>query len=196
MSTTDETATNPALILIRGLPGSGKSYLANALQESIGKDGAVILDPDAIDTSSQEYTNLCAALTAEGVEAKFFPNRFLKSQGYAAIASGKIIIWNQAFTNLDGFNRTVKSLQDFASEHGIPLPVRVIEVEVNPDIAKERVAKREQQGGHAVPEEAFTRFINEYQSFIAEGYDIVAVHGEDDVSVSVMSVIKALSRLQ
>lgn len=196
MSTTDETATNPALILIRGLPGSGKSYLANALQESLGKDGAVILDPDAIDTSSSEYTDLCAALTAEGVEAKFFPNRFLKSQGYAAITSNKVIIWNQAFTNLDGFNRTVKSLQDFASEHGVPLPVLVVEVEVNPDVAKERVAKREQQGGHGVPEEAFTRFINEYQSFIAEGYDIVAVHGEDDVSVSVMSVIKALSRLQ
>jgi predicted ABC-type ATPase len=185
----------PSLIMVRGLPGSGKSYLAVALQESIGKDKAIILDPDAIDQSSKEYIDLCKTLTAEGIEGKFFPNRFLKQKGYEAISEHKIIIWNQAFTLLEGFNRSVKSLQDFAAEHDIELPTLVVEVEISENTAKQRVAKREQQGGHGVTEEAFARFINDYVSFVDKGYNTVTVHGENDISVSIPAVMGALKEL-
>ena len=190
-----EDLSHPILILVRGLPGSGKSYLAVAIQESIGKDRAVVIDPDKIDLSSKEYTDLSTTLTAEGVDSKFHPYRFLRSKAYKAIISHQIIIWNQAFTNLDGFNKTIINLQAFAAEQGTRLPVLVVEVEVNEAIARERVAKREEQGGHGVSEGAFARFISEYESFADKGYNIVAVHGENDVAVSVSSVTKALEDL-
>lgn len=190
-----QTTIRPALILIRGLPGSGKSYLAEKLATLLGRDNVVVLDPDSIDKTSQEYRAFSEALTADGVELKFHPYRWSRARGYDAIQAGKIIIWNQAFTDLGGFGRAIASLQAFAAEHNIHLPVLVVEVSVAHDTAKRRVAERASQGGHDVSEEAFRRFINDYRSFSDEGFDVVDVNGEDDVEASAAMVIKALKQL-
>jgi predicted ABC-type ATPase len=190
------TVANPTLILIRGLPGSGKSYLATALQESLGEENVLILDPDKVDLTSKEYHDFSDALTKEGVDEKFHPYRWSRSQAYDAIEAHKIIIWNQGFTNLDGFNKTVVNLQTYASDHGTHLPLLVVEVEIDHDLAKQRVATRVAQGGHNVDDENFARFINDYATFAGQGYDPVVVNGKDEVSVSVASVLKALKELQ
>lgn len=187
---------NPILILIRGVPGSGKSYLAVALQAALGKETVVTLDPDATNYKGKEYAAFSEGLTKEGVDSKLHPYRFLRAQAYAAIVAHKVIIWNQAFTNLDGFDKTVKNLQAYATDHGTELPVLVVEVEISEHVAKQRVTKREQQGGHGVPDEAFARFLNEYTTFADKGYNIIVVNGEDDVARSVGIVTKALEKLQ
>jgi len=186
---------HPTLILIRGIPGSGKSHLAVALEASLGKGNVLILDPDKIDLTSKAYADFSDTLTAEGVDQKFHPYRWSRSQAYEAITAHKIIIWNQAFTNLDGFNKTIVNLQTYASEHGTHLPLLVVEVEIDPDTARSRVAARALKGGHNVPQEAFARFINEYRSFSEEGFNTVSVNGEDDASVSVASIKAALEKL-
>lgn len=193
---TNQTALGrPTLILTRGIPGSGKSYLATALLKAIGNEAGVILDPDQTDYASKEYLALTKAWAAEGVQAKFFPYRFLRAKAYRAISSRKIIIWNQAFTSRDGFNRTIVNLQAYALERGIHLPLLIIEVEVSHSTAKTRVAQREAQGGHGVSEAAFSRFVNDYTSFASEGYYVVKVNGEGNVAESVAQVIRALKAL-
>src|SRR5687767_12616624 len=92
----------PALIMIRGLPGSGKSYLAKALKKALGEDKVVMLDPDSIDKNSKDYTQMAEALTSEGVDEKLFPYRYSRGLAYKGIEQNKVIMWNQAFTNLDG----------------------------------------------------------------------------------------------
>jgi predicted kinase len=186
---------HPTLVLIRGVPGSGKSYLATALGESLGKDKVLILDPDKIDLTSKEYLALSETLTNDGVDQKFHPYRWSRSKAYDAIIARKIIIWNQPFTNLDGFNKTVVNLQTYASEHGTQLPLLVVEVEVSPTIAKERVTTRKNSGGHGPSDNTFTRFTDEYRSFSDEGFNTVVVNGEDDVAASVAFVRKALEEL-
>jgi thymidylate kinase len=185
----------PTLIIIRGLPGSGKSYLADALQQTLGQDRVVILDPDLIDFDSPQYKALCESLAAEGVDKIFFPNRFLKARGHEAISAHKIIIWNQAFTLLDGFHRTIANLQEYAAEHDIHLPVLLVEVEISPEVAKQRAAKRHAETGRQVSEERFNRFIDDYRSFSEEGFDTVTVSGEDDIATSAAAVIQALTQL-
>ena len=187
--------TPPVLIMIRGLPGSGKSYLAQALQRTLGLEQVVLLDPDATDYSSEAYREMAARLTAEDVDAKFHPYRFLRAQAYAAIEAGQYIIWNQAFTNLDSFTKTVVNLQAYATDHGTKLPLLVVEVSVSTEIAKQRVAEREEQGGHGVSEEAFSRFIHDYKSFVSEGFRTVSVQGDAAVNTSVSSVLGALEAL-
>jgi len=186
---------HPTLILIRGLPGGGKSYIAVALQQALGEAAAVILDPDKIDLQSKEYRALSQALTAEGVDQKFHPYRYLRAQAYAAIEAHQYIIWNQGFTNLDGFQKTVVNLQTYAADHGTTLPLLVVEVEIPQHVAKARVAAREQQGGHGVSEEAFVRFIADYRSFASEGYNTVTIQGENPVAASVATIQDALNEL-
>jgi predicted ABC-type ATPase len=193
---TDTQETNPTLIMVRGVPGGGKSYVTAQLRQAIGEERVVVLDPDAIDKTSTAYQELSNALTNEGVDAKLHPYRFLRSQAYQGITMNKTIIWNQGFIDLDGFNKTVKNLQAYALDHGTQLPALVVEVEIDGDIARQRVAKRAAQGGHDVPEEAFSRFIGQYRSFSDEGYDTVTVSGEDDVAVSTAAIMQALHTLK
>jgi len=184
--------SHPVLILIRGLPGSGKSYLAEALRDEIGPEHVLILDPDAIDKNSRAYIDHSQALADEGVEEKFFPHRFLRSHAFQAIEANKVIIWTQAFTLLDGFKRTVHSLQEHAAEHNTTLPLLVVEVNVSPEAAKKRAAEREKQTGRSVSEEAFARFVRDYVSFADQGHHTITVDGEADIHTSVATVMDAL----
>jgi predicted kinase len=196
MDTTQITPpSHPTLILVRGLPGSGKSYLAEALAAKLGSDHAVVIDPDATDYTSQAYRDMSASLTTEGVDEKFHPYRFIRAQAYAGITSGKVVIWTQAFTNLEMFTKTVVNLQTYASEHGTTLPLLVVEVEADVDIAKARAAQREAETGRGVSAEAFARFINDYSSFAGQEYDPVVVRGDSDVNTSVSTVLEALHHL-
>jgi predicted ABC-type ATPase len=189
-------ADHPILVLVRGLTGSGKSYLAQAVKKAIGADSVVVVDPDATDYKSQEYLDMSGALTRDGVDAKFHPYRFVRAQAHKGIEHHQVVIWNQAFTNLDGFNKTIINLQDHAKEHGTHLPLLVVEVEIDPAIARARVHKRAAEGGHDVPDEAFARFVNDYRSFANEGFNTVVVRGEDDIAESVATVVKAIEALK
>lgn len=193
---TDVQTKNPTLIMVRGVPGGGKSYIAAKLQESIGKERVVILDPDAIDKTGKEYLDFSQVLTNDDVNEKLHPYRFLRSKAYEGIEANKIIIWNQGFIDLDGFNKTVINLQTYALDHGTNLLTLVVEVEVEGNIAKQRVATRAAQGGHDVPEEAFDRFINGYESFSGKGYNTITVNGQDDATISLSTIIQALKELQ
>ncbi len=185
----------PAVVIIRGLPGSGKTYLATKLQESIGADKVVLLDPDATDYESEEYKKHVSVQTQEGVDPKLHAYRFLRAKAYKGIASGKVIIWNQPFTNLEIFNKMVANLRLQASEHTTTLSILVVEVEIDATVAKERVEKRKQEGGHGPSDDTFNRFVNDFTSFREHGYNTVTLHGKDDISVSISSVKQALDKL-
>lgn len=184
----------PILVLVRGIPGSGKTYLANAVGAELG-DQAVVIDPDATDYDGDEYAAHTKALTEQGVDEKFHPYRFIRAQAHKAIEQGKVVFWTQAFTNLDGFNKTIINLQNHAAEHDMKLPLLVVEVEVEERTARARAAEREAQIGRSVSDEAFERFLNDYKSFADEGFNTVIVHGEDDIDDSVHKVINALEKL-
>lgn len=194
-TTTDKQPTNPTLIMVRGVPGGGKSYVAARLREALGEENVVVLDPDAIDKTSTEYINFSEALTREEVKEVLHPYRFLRANAYQGIETNKTVIWNQGFMDLDGFNKTVINLTAYAKDHGTTLPVLVVEVEINGETAKQRIAERVARGGHDVPEEALNRFISQYRSFADEGYNVVAVDGEGDVEESVSSILSALHKL-
>ena len=188
-------ALKPILVIVRGLPGSGKSYVVQELQSQMSDADFVVLDPDAIDFDSEAYAAFSAGLTADGVDAKLHPYRFLRSQGYAGIKEHKIIIWNQAFTHQDLLDRTIKNLQTYAVENGHELPALIVEVHVDPEIAKERVAQRVEKGGHDVSAEAFERFINDYKTFDGYGYQVISLDGTSDITESVTQVKTAIKKL-
>jgi predicted ABC-type ATPase len=185
----------PILMLIRGLPGSGKTYLAAEIQRALGAENIVMLDPDATDYNSAEYLAHVKEMDKQGIEAKFHPYRFNRIKAEKATVDGKIIIWNQPFTLLGGFQRTIAHLQAQAKEQGIALPILVVEVNADPQVAKKRVMSRKQQGGHGPSEATFDRFITEYVSFASEGHPTVIVQGDGNVQQSLDAVLAALREL-
>lgn len=182
----------PLLMIIRGVPGSGKSYLAAALQNAIG-DRVELLDPDAIDLDNAEFKTYSDNLTQQGVDAKFHVYRYVRDKAYQAIEQHKILVWNQPFTDLDGLKTTVLRLQTYAQEHDLSLPLLVVEIEVDTQLAHDRVAQRKLQGGHGPDDERFGRFIDQYHSFATEGFKTVAIQGGGDVADSVNVVLDALA---
>lgn len=186
----------PMLVLIRGLYGSGKTYLANTLQGMIGADKVVLLDPDTIDLGSSAYQAHTAALTEQGVEEKFHPYRFLLARMHDAILAHKIIFWNQPFSDLGGFQRTIENARNFAAEHNLPLPVVLVEVETSPEVAKARLAERKARGGHGPSLDRFESHVQTFASFAGQGTDAtIAVSGEDDVALSAAKVIQRLQQV-
>lgn len=184
------------LVFIRGVPGSGKSFLADALEKSLGQKNVLILDPDKINKASKEYLEFSKDLSKENVDKKLHPFRWLRYRACRGSLEHKIIIWNQPFTVVDIFNRLVTFVQDYAKQHGVNLPVLLVEVELNHELAKERVLKRKQAMGHGPSESTLASRINDHKSYADQGYNFVAVKGDDDVSVSVATVTKKLRELQ
>jgi predicted ABC-type ATPase len=182
----------PTLLIIRGLPGSGKTYLAAELQKSFSSVSPLMLDPDATDHQSAGYAAYTKNLTAEGVDAALHPYRFLRAQAYRGIEESKLIIWNQPFTNLGMFDKMIAGLQNYAEEHGEHLQLLVVEVEIDPAIARQRVIQRKLAGGHGPSDDTFASRVADYGSFASHGYPTLAVQGEADVSQSVAMVKDAL----
>ena len=182
----------PYLVIVRGVPGSGKSYLTYELARTLGEDRVVVLDPDAIDTTSSAFRELSQKLTVEGVDEKFHPYRFSREQAYSGIVASKFIIWNQPFIDFDGFQKTIDRLQTYAAEHDKVLPALVVEVEVDEASARQRVATRIEQGGHGPEADVFDRFFREYRSFAGKGYNTVGVDGTAPLAHSIATIIEVL----
>jgi predicted kinase len=192
---TDIQFDHPVVIFVRGVPGSGKSHLTDALQEALPRDRVVILDPDATDYDSEAYAQHVATMKAEGTDEKLFPYRFLRAQAYDAIASNKVVVWNQPFSNIDMFHRIVGRMHEQAENVGTKLSILIIEVEVPAETAKARIADRKANGGHGPSDTTFERFLSDHKSLADTDYNTVAVRGDDDVQKSVSIVLKTLREI-
>lgn len=185
----------PILVFIRGLPGSGKSFLTDALQQAITTP-MVVLDPDATDYTSEAYLTHVRNATAEGVDPSLHAYRFLRAQAQAGIAGAKIVLWNQPFTNRQIFQKMVVGLQAYAQAVPTKLHILIVEVSIPQSIARQRVTTRKQAGGHGPTDDTFDRFSADYASFADEGFPTVAVDGTGTIDDSVKRVLVAIDQLQ
>lgn len=194
VKTDQQLVEGPVLIMIRGLPGSGKSYLAEALQDSIGQDRVLVLDPDKIKTRDEEYLKFSDNLSAEGLDKTIHPFRWSRKLACDGVVRGKIIIWNQPFTIRGIFDRLVLFMQNYAKVQNISVPVLNVEVEIDQNSAKNRINDRKKSGGHGPSINTFNKRISEYKSF-ADGYETIVVDGVDRIDKSVNKIIEHLKEL-
>jgi predicted ABC-type ATPase len=182
----------PLLLIIRGLPGSGKTYIAETLVKEFDSQTVVSLDPDTIDYESDAFKKHVEEQISEGVEPALHDYRFLRAKAYKAIEDHKIIVWNQPFTNLEILKKVTTRLEEHAMEHGTHLIIVMVEVAIAPSVAKKRIAERKAQGGHGPDEERFERFVQEYATAAPLGYSIIHVDGTDNVEDSVNEIVNNL----
>lgn len=183
---------------MRGLPGSGKTYIAQhllqVLESEEGVGSVLMLDPDAIEDKTDDYIQAQKQFTADGIEEKFHPYRYLRGKAERAIEKQQIIIWNQPFTLRPAFERTMTHLTSYAAENGVELPILIVEVEVDPELAYQRIVARKKAGGHGPSKERFNQFVDEYVSFSDLG-PAVSVNGTDDAQNAVNAIKQVLAEL-
>lgn len=183
------------VVLVRGLPGSGKTFIAEKAASLLPPGEVVLLDPDSVDENSSEYKAHVVSMQTQQVDEKLYIYRYLRGLAYSGITEGKTVIWNQPFTNLDIFNKMVANFENQAERSGVQLSVIVVEVEVNPSVARQRVQDRKRAGGHGPTEQTFERFVNDYRSYASEGYNVITVSGED-IPAAVDKITQAISNLR
>lgn len=177
------------LLFIRGIPGSGKSFVSTRLVKSI--KGAVLLDPDAIDYENPDYIEFSKQLSKEGLDTAIHPFRWLRKQACEKATPGAVVIWNQPFTNRGVFDRLVVFIQNEAQKNDVDVQVLVLEVNTPAQLAYERIQARIATGGHGPTSETFKNRVENYASF-EDGHTTLQLDGTQDIDILVQQIIDNL----
>ncbi|HSX49257.1 MAG TPA: AAA family ATPase [Candidatus Saccharimonadales bacterium] len=164
----------PLLVIIRGIPGSGKSYLTNDIINKLSID-ITIVDPDSINKESKTYKEFAHKLrsTEPEVEEKFYPYRFMLQIAHDRLnqkSKPPFVIWNQAFTDTEGLDYTVRKLKSLCNSQ---LNILIIQLDPHPEEAWKRIQERMQTGGHGMDSERFNSFVTKYQKIEPQYPNIV-----------------------
>lgn len=188
-----ESSKTATVLFVRGIPGSGKTTIAEYIKEA-SLSGAVVLDPDLIDYNGEDYQNHTKEQAKQGVDPKLFAYRYLRAQAYDAITDGKLVIWNQPFSNLEIFNKITARLTEHARSVKKKVNFLIVEVEVDPQLAYQRVQKRKSEGGHGPSQDRFDQFVDDYQTFAEEGYEVEVVDGNssNQAADQILAKLKSL----
>lgn len=183
------------LIIVRGLPGSGKSVLSEAIAQRLPVGSVTLLDPDLI-LEEEEYNSfvLNLSLTNPDLDSKYYPYRYLIHKAEDSLISRKLVIWNQPFTDLHGLEYTIRKLQKRLAERGHgSFEVLIVEVEVPVDIAQARIRSRIERGGYGPNEELFVEYVQRYETVQGLGldYGVLGVNGTQDVSQLAEDVLRS-----
>lgn len=180
-------------MIIRGIPGSGKTTIATEISKRLSSDSFLILDPDLLGDRTEVYQDFCGTLKTFGVSEKFFPYRFLLAQARDALMLGKTVVWDQPFTDQEGLAYTVRKLRKEVDPN---LRALIIEVNVPIEIARARIKDRKIKGGHGPSDDVFDSFIERYRSLAGDtSLRIIAVDGSGDLDIAVSVIVEAVEEI-
>lgn len=183
----------PKLVMVRGLPGSGKSFISDILAKKIGTD-VIVLDPDRLNTEDPAFKELSRSLSEDGLDESIHPFRWLRKQACEGVVAGHTVIWNQPFTHSGVFERLVEFIRSYAADHEVDVPVLLIEVEIDETTAKQRISDRKKAGGHGPVEAVFNKRAEEYES-LAGRFHSVVVKGDSDIDETIDKILVKLQEL-
>jgi dephospho-CoA kinase len=131
------------LIFIRGLPGSGKTSLANELTKKLT---CTIVDPDNIKNNDLDFTKFCKenynqAHHKDAILSKKILYRYNFIYAKKQLANNKIVLWVQPWSLLEGIYNTIQRLEDCGLSKSTISPL-VLDITISYRIALIRVSKR------------------------------------------------------
>lgn len=191
----------PLLVIFRGIPGCGKTSIAETIQEKI-LNGSYIerVDPDLINKNDPQYIIFTEYLqnSEPDLEGKYYPYRYLLHIATENLKSGKIVFWDQPFTDLEGLVYTIRKLtKDVAQSGGIEFKVFIVDIETPLDKALERVKRRKENGGHGPSDTTFYNFVNSFHTSEDLKYGSLIVSGDDgDMERSCIQILTMAGKLQ
>lgn len=181
----------PKLVIVRGLPGSGKTFLSHKLKDVIQRESTSVLDPDEINRETYEYVEFTARLRSDNamLDPKFFPFRYLIEMASNSLNQGGIVIWNQPFSDLEGLAITFERLGRNVDR---PFEILIIDLEISPELARKRIEERIKNGGHGPDRKKFDDFVAGFQRADCMGHNHMVVESEAILERDVENILKKL----
>lgn len=152
-----EEKKHAIILLIRGMPGSGKTKIALHIKKFFSDD-CVVLDPDTLDKNDPDFNALRTELQGT-ISEDVIPYRYLLKKANEAVGRGKVVIWPQAWTKLWGIKSALRSL----TEKNPELKRIVVEIELPIEIIKKRIAERVKTGGRGLDQRSLADFLEAFE---------------------------------
>jgi len=140
-----------------------------------------VLDPDKI-SDTGDYAEFREELRASepGLPERTVVYRYLLGNAILGLGEGAVVVWNQAFTDHEGVDFTIRRLMKSVSGMGRELDVLVVEMEVPYEVALARIGERAANGGHGVTPERLDMYFGNYSTVCGLGYVTLGLDGLAD----------------
>jgi hypothetical protein len=165
---------NGFLLIVRGLPGCGKTTVIDELFKLPEFSQAIRLDPDKVDTTSLEFASFCEtfSLRSPDLPLKKKIYRCLLYRACSSLKEGKIVVWEQPWRSrelllltLENIGAIAYIMKDPLDLSVLPFFVGIVEISIKEDDAGKRVEVRSQKKEHPLTPEGFREFIGSLESF-------------------------------
>lgn len=183
-------------IIIRGIPGSGKTLFGRALSK---KFSCAFLEPENINL--KKFKTFAPDLLDE-IPRRRKIYRFLLHKTVYLLSKGRSVVWAQPWRKNDRIDLTIrnivskttstkilhiwkKSLANLIKK--ISLSVIVIEMEVSSNVAKERVKKRNRDSKHNLKMILFAEYVKTFENFNLD-IPYIKISGTDSIRDNVQIV--------
>lgn len=167
--------THGMVVFVRGLPGSGKTSLSSMINENLLHGRVEQIDPDLVDKNNEAYIGFCRELkiTNPEIDEKLYMYRYLLNKAKSSLSEAKIVIWSQPFTGLENF---VYTLEQFRNVSSIQIEdILIVDIMLDKEIARNRMKKRKENGGHGPNDEYFDKLANQFQKADTLGYNYLCI---------------------
>lgn len=172
------------LIMLRGIPGSGKTTLGDKIMESLGTR-AIGLNPDDFRYIDGKYDS--SPTSGDQIFA------LLDKMAFDSLKCGKIVVWQRVWTTLKSYD----DLEDQIINKLHPNRLLLIEIDTPKNVAWERIVRRERLGGkQQISPDEFDYYVNRYVSLrnnIPEN-EFLSLKGEDSVERNSEIIIERLKK--
>src|SRR3990167_8779751 len=175
------------LMIIRGLPGSGKSTLVDGLLRLTDLSGARRLNPDFVQVNSTEFVEFCL-VRPKDLPLKKLIYRFLLYSACEELAAGCQVIWEQPWRKLELLQLTLENINvrgyHLPETASYPFTIAIVETRLSENEARRRVVSRYKAGQHRLTSEDFTAFGQALDSFDGLNLPMLIVDGTLSLTVS------------
>lgn len=177
-----EPNTVPMLIIIRGIPGSGKSAISKELVRQLNSSSTrdvTLIDPDE-NVYKNSDANTQTSTSREDLQIK----------AMVALQKGGVVIWDQLLTSIDSLEKInlIKKLIQ-------PAVLTLIEISLETEVAWDRVLKRQELGEQFGPDrDQFDDYLSKWSSLHEAGLDgLILVDGNQSVEESTRVILNGLN---
>lgn len=146
---------NNYCLLIRGIPGAGKSTLAKALVKKYNYNKLIILDPDLVNVNCRRYKNFRPINTKNPANhVKKYCYLFHKAKNH--LKTGGNVIWTQPWSRFSEIDLTIRNFSYYTNDQNIkiwkedlenlidalPFYLLIVKIDISLELSKRRISKQ------------------------------------------------------